>query len=221
MKKILLKFTESIEAREHSMFKHTDKYNKEISQSETPRDGIANESKIVKRELCITIRGGTRPGESDTKRTCQNFINAYNREHQLNYDLNQFDRCIDKVGNLIENVDCIAVDGDEELYIQVTRAFSDSQKMKELAYNKYLSLQLSIDDACKLLMTSIDNKASSIPLHRKGNLILLLDANRTHGLSFADVIEKLIAEHHTQLFDTRFMEIWITGYNEDCTRKII
>ncbi len=164
-------------------------------------------------QLSYTIAGVSPRGESDTLDVCRTLI------QRLNMSGEQWGAPTVPEGPE-GGIDCVVKDGQQALYIQVTRAVSTQDVWRQLGRLGSATATATVQRAADDLLGSIQKKVIQIPQAQRSNLLLALDAMDTSGHALEVVIHDFQKRHRAAVRALGFQAIWVVGPLAELTRRL-
>ena len=164
-------------------------------------------------QLSYSIEGASPRGESDTLDVCRTLI------HRLNMSGGQWGAPTVPDGPE-GGIDCVANNGQQALYIQVTRAVSKQDIWRQLGRLGNATATATVQRAADDLFWCVQTKAQKIPHAQRSNLLLALDAMDTPGHALEVVIQDFQKRYGGAVRALGFQAIWVVGPLAELTRRL-
>ena len=116
--------------------------------------------------------------------------------------------------------DFVARDGDEELEIQITRAFSDRSVWRELSRASEVERAFQIDGAVDQLWEAIQAKANDIAMSARPSLVLGLDTSFPAVFAPVGLMIAFKKRHAAHVQSLGFKSVWLIGPTAALTWRI-
>jgi hypothetical protein len=167
----------------------------------------------VNGKLSYTIKGPSPKGEADTLDVCRVLIQRLNIDGGL---------CSEPVRpeGPEGGVDCVANDGQQDLYIQVTRAVSSQDIWRQLGQSGSVATNTTIEQAADDLFACARAKAREVPRAQLSEIVLALDAMDTASHSLKVVVKDFRKRHGLAVRELGFKAVWVVGPLESQTSRL-
>jgi hypothetical protein len=163
--------------------------------------------------LSSKMEGPSPKGEADTLDVCRVLIN------RLNLDGGQWNE-LTRPDGPESGVDCVARDGQQDLFIQVTRAVSNRDTWQQLGQSGSVASTTTIELAADDLLSRARVKARGVPREQLSEIILALDAMDTASHSLKAVVTNFRKRHSSIVQALGFKAIWVVGPLESQTSRL-
>jgi len=163
--------------------------------------------------LSYTIEGPSPKGEADTLDVCRVLIK------RLNMDGGQWSEPTRPDGPE-GGIDCVASDGQQDLYIQVTHAVSNQDTWRQLGQSGSVATSITIEHAADDLLACARAKARGVPRDQLSGIVLALDASDTASHSLKSVVADFRKRHASTVRALGFKAVWVVGPLEHQTSRL-
>jgi hypothetical protein len=163
--------------------------------------------------LSHTIEGPSPKGEADTLDVCRVLIK------RLNMDGGRWSEPSRPEGPE-GGIDCVASDGQQNLYIQVTRAVSNQDTWRQLRHSGSVATITTIEHAADDLLDCARAKARGVPRDQLSGIVLALDAMDNVSHSLKAVIMDFRKRHGHTVRALGFKAVWVVGPLESQTSRL-
>lgn len=154
--------------------------------------------------LSYAIAGPSPQGEANTLDVCQVLV------QRLNVEGGRWSKPECYRGPK-HHVDCVAGDGQQNLYIQVTKAEIDPGVWRRLSQLGNIKTETTVQAVADSLLQSVKNKAKRYSAVQRSEIVLALDAMDTAGHTFKHVISDFQKRHGETVRGLGFKAIWVVG----------
>jgi hypothetical protein len=155
------------------------------------------------RSISYNIKGRSYQGEAGVLDVCKILIEQLNAQGAQWGTLKLSE---DRKGK----IDCVAIDQEKELNIQVTRAVQDQELRKSLAKFAEVTRHITVTQAVEDLRSAVKHK-EDIPLVQRANILLALDATETPGHALSTIIKTFRQRYGQEVRKLGFQAIWLVG----------
>ena len=163
--------------------------------------------------LSYAIEGLSPKGEANTLDVCRTLIK------RLNVDGGRWNEPARPDGPE-GGIDCVTSDGQQDLYIQVTRAVSNQDTWRQLGQLGSVAITTTIERAADDLLACTRAKVRGVPRDQLSGIVLALDAMDTASHALKSVVADFRERHSPTARALGFKAIWVVGPLESQTSRI-